>query len=719
MRQAIAGLLSIMLLASCANPMLIQGLKGTDGNASGSESSIAYSGKVIGLDGLPAAGVLVRGHLISNNSAGLIGIYGSKYRVQTAALETRSDQEGRFTLREYSAQPLNIEAILSEEVKAIQLNVASSTSDLELKLDYTGAIAGRVTAPAAPTVTNFEGVDVFIPGTSYLAKTDSAGRFLLSNVAAGSFSLVATKVGLGRANVHGVKAVPKQTSTAPDLELSVAAPTITGIEPSGGGRGSTVVIKGEKFGASSGETFQVAFGGATAAAPKRLDDKTIQVVVPSGATSGDVVVSVGGIPSNQGVFTVLDQLVIGPNIRFLGEGRSQRYTAWAQDSAGRTLMTPLVEWSTTGSVAASGSLVTGTAIGTGVLTAKSGFLSASLGLDVVEAGKGVVNTLAGRKDMGSRDDWGPNATFNYPHGVTIGPDGNLYVADRSNHRIRMVTPEGRVSTFAGTGDPGRDNGPRLQATFWSPVDLVFDKDGNLYVTEEHGIRKISKDGTVSRLAGHFAGFNGFVDNPVGTQAEFNLPHGIAYGPDDHLYVADYRNHAIRKVSLSGAVTTLAGSGAAGFADAAGRNAQFNWPVDVAVDAQGNVFVADNLNHRIRKLTPEGLVSTYAGSATFGFKEGVGTDAVFRDPHGIAIDEQGNLFVTDKENHEIRRIDPSRNVTSVAGNGWHLASSQPNMGFRDGAADWISFDEPFGICVDGEGRIYVGDRGNNRIRVITP
>lgn len=719
MRQAIAGLLGIMLLASCANPMLIQNLSGSDGNASGSESSIAYSGKVIGLDGKPAAGVLVRGHLISNNSAGLIGIYGSKYRVQTAALETRSDPEGRFTLREYSAQPLNIEAILSEEVKAIQLNVASSTSNLELKLDYTGAIAGRVTAPAAPSVTNFEGVDVFIPGTSYLAKTDSAGRFVLSNVAAGSFSLVATKVGLGRANVHGVKAVPKQTSTAPDLELSVSAPTISGIEPAGGGRGSTVVIRGEKFGASTGETFQVAFGGATAASPRRLDDKTIEVVVPSGATSGDVVVSVGGIPSNQGVFSVLDELFVGPNVRYLGQGQTQRYSAWAKDSAGRTLMNPLVDWSTTGPVTASGSVVAGTAVGTGVLTVKSGNLTTSLGVEVLDDAQGVVNTFAGKKDAGFKDDAGANALFNYPHGVTFGPDGNLYVADRNNHRIRMITPEGRVSTFAGTGDQGRDNGPRLQATFWKPVDLVFDKEGNLYVTEEHDIRKISKDGTVSRLAGHQFGFSGFSDSPNGSMAQFNTPHGIAYGPDDHLYVVDYLNHAVRKVSLTGEVTTFAGNGTAGFAEGAGRNAQFNWPIDLAIDAQGSVFVADAENHRVRKITPDGVVSTYAGSATFGFVNGNGAGAVFQDPHGIAIDAQGNLYVTEKKNHEIRKIDVFRNVTTVAGNGWHVASSQPNMGFRDGPASWMSFDEPFGICLDGEGRIYVGDRGNNRIRVVSP
>jgi len=182
------------------------------------------------------------------------------------------------------------------------------------------------------------------------------------------------------------------------------------------------------------------------------------------------------------------------------------------------------------------------------------------------------------------------------------------------------------------------------------------------------------------------------------------------GSSGNVYVADQVNHRIRKITPAGVVSTFAGS-TEGFADGAGNTAQFNYPTGVAVDSSDNVFVADSGNHRIRKITPAGVVSTFAGTGTEGFANGAGNTAQFNFPGGVAVGSSDNVFVADQFNHRIRKITPAGVVSTFAGTGAE--------GHADGTATEAQFNYPAGVAVDSSGNVYVADLGNNRIRKITP
>ena len=269
----------------------------------------------------------------------------------------------------------------------------------------------------------------------------------------------------------------------------------------------------------------------------------------------------------------------------------------------------------------------------------------------------VVSTLAGSGAFGFNgfaDGTGTEAKFHYPSGVAVDSAGTVYVADYNNHRIRKISPSGVVSTLAGSGAFGFADGTGTEAKFDQPTGVAVDSAGNVYVADTWNsrIRKISPSGEVSTLAG--SGAFGFADG-TGTAAKFNYPFGVAVDSSGNVYVADMWNNRIRKITPSGVVSTLAGSGVFGFADGAGTAAKFNEPTGVAVDSAGNVYVADMGNNRIRKITPSGEVSTLAGSGAFGFADGTGTEAKFHYPFGVAVDSSSNVYVADRENHRIRKI----------------------------------------------------------------
>lgn len=222
---------------------------------------------------------------------------------------------------------------------------------------------------------------------------------------------------------------------------------------------------------------------------------------------------------------------------------------------------------------------------------------------------------------------------------------------------------------------------------------------------ENAQKKTVQDLYVSTLAG--SGTAGFADGS-GTAAGFNKPGGIAVDSSGNVYVADSNNHRIRKIDRTGEVSTLAGSGTKGFADGHGTAAKFNRPMGVAVDRAGNVYVADTSNHRIRKIESTGRVSTLAGTE-YGYADGSGTSAKFNSPWDIAVDSSGNLYVADAYNHMIRKIDHTGEVSTLAGDG--------TKGFADGPGISAKFDYPYGITVDRAGNIYVADSGNHRIRKI--
>jgi streptogramin lyase len=256
------------------------------------------------------------------------------------------------------------------------------------------------------------------------------------------------------------------------------------------------------------------------------------------------------------------------------------------------------------------------------------------------------------------------SSFNKAFGVAADSSGNVYVADAGNNIIRLISPSGTVSTFAGTGIAGSTNGLDT-ATFNSPMGVAVDNAGNVYVADYENdlIRKITPAGLVSTIAGK-TGTTGLVDG-ADTTVRFNLPESLAVDANGNIYVADNGNNAIRKITPAGVVSTLAGNGAAGNANGTGKSATFNSPFGIAVDLAGNVYVADSGNNLIRKITAAGVVSTFAGNGTKGAGNGTGTASSFNTPTGLAVDAAGNIYVSDENNNIIRKITASGAVTTIA------------------------------------------------------
>ncbi|MEM9648904.1 MAG: IPT/TIG domain-containing protein [Bacteroidota bacterium] len=303
----------------------------------------------------------------------------------------------------------------------------------------------------------------------------------------------------------------------------------------------------------------------------------------------------------------------------------------------------------------------------------------------------VVNTVAG-SSQGHADGFGSTAKFYNPTGIAVDANGNVFIADSGNHRIRKITPDGEVTTYAG-GEKGSIDGPALEARFNAPWDVDVDAEGNVYVadSQNHRIRKISPDGNVITLAGSDQGNA----NGVGKDAQFDTPRGVAVTPDGVVYVADSNNNSIRKIDKEQQVTRFPG----GFGTLTG----------IEVGQDGYVYIVSFSSHSIWKIHYENTeIQLMAGNNGEGDFDGtIGT--AFNHPKDVAVDNLGNLYITDDGNNKIRMITQEGRVSTYAGG---------NFGTEDGPVATAQFKHPYGLAVTPEGEIHIADTANNRIRKIT-
>ncbi len=325
---------------------------------------------------------------------------------------------------------------------------------------------------------------------------------------------------------------------------------------------------------------------------------------------------------------------------------------------------------------------------------------------------GVVTTVAGSAwSNGDADGTGTTARFNFPIGTAIDHAGNVYVCDSANDTIRKITPAGVVTTIAGTANvAGSADGVGSAALFSGPFGVAVDSADNVYVSDDGNstIRKITPAGVVTTFAGT-AGNYGSTDG-AGASAAFRNPSGLTVDSTNNLFVADFSNNTIRKITTSGVVTTVAGTaGSGGSADGTGAAAQFYGPEYVAIDAANSLYVTDTINRTIRKITPAGTVTTLAGTpGVYGSEDGTGPSAQFYNPNGLAVDNNGNLYVADGGNHIIREISPTGVVTTVGGKASVIGSA-------DGLGTAADFNRPTGIAIDPAGNLYIADYDNHSIR----
>jgi hypothetical protein len=320
---------------------------------------------------------------------------------------------------------------------------------------------------------------------------------------------------------------------------------------------------------------------------------------------------------------------------------------------------------------------------------------------------GTVTTLAGGT-QGYADGQGSAAAFNGPRGMVTDAQGNIYVADRENQRIRKITPNGTVSTYAGSGVYGYRDGPAATAQFKFPEALAIDAQGNLYTCElsSHCIRKITPAGMVTTFAGDTA--SGYVDG-IGHAARFYAVEALVTDVNDNLYVAEQGSLRIRKITPDGTVTTYAGNGTQGHTDGPKATASFGVMAGIAIDKLGNMYVSEYYpGSRIRKITPGGIVSSLAGGDATGYVDGSGAAARFQTPYGMAADVNNNIYVVDGYNYRIRKIAPDGTVSTLAGSGVTYSI--------DGALLQAGFSGMYSLATDSQGNIYASD--GHRIRKIT-
>jgi sugar lactone lactonase YvrE len=342
---------------------------------------------------------------------------------------------------------------------------------------------------------------------------------------------------------------------------------------------------------------------------------------------------------------------------------------------------------------------------------------------ILMAQPGTITTVAGTGSAGFTGDNGPatSARLNTPRSTAFDADGNLYVADSANHRIRRIdATSGLITTVAGTGTSGF-NGDGISATaasLWSPREIAFDADGNLFIADSRNnrIRRVDAGtGLIMTVAG--TGVLGLgADGVPATASDLREPVGLAVDADGHLYFTELSSHRVRRVdAATGLISTVAGTGAAGFTgDAVSATAsRLNAPTSVIVDPDGNLLIADMGNNRVRRVSAtSGTISTVAGTGAAGFAgdDGLATAARLASPAGIRLDESGHLFIADFNNHRVRRVDADTGIVST------IAGTGTAGGTGDGAlATAAQLNGPYGVTIDAGGDLFIAEASGDRVR----
>ncbi len=340
-----------------------------------------------------------------------------------------------------------------------------------------------------------------------------------------------------------------------------------------------------------------------------------------------------------------------------------------------------------------------------------------------------ITNAAGNGQAGFAGDSGKaqEAQINYPLGLAVDNSGNIYIADHLNHRIRRVAADGTITTVAGSDSIGStgDDGPATSARLNFPSGIAIDGSGALYITDtmNHVIRKVVVGGNITLFAGS-RGVSGFREKDARDEfleakdAELNAPTGIAIDSSGNIYFCDTRNHRVRKIGTDGKIRTIAGTGEKGETGDGGDalKAKLNSPTGVAVDAAGNVYIADQMNHRIRKVDANGIITTVAGTGLPGYSGngGLATQARLFYPCCIALDRQGNLFIADRTNNRVRRVDAQTGTISLAAGTGRFGDD-----FDGRLAEQARLRFPMGLAADPQGRIYFSDNANSRVKLLTP
>jgi sugar lactone lactonase YvrE len=341
------------------------------------------------------------------------------------------------------------------------------------------------------------------------------------------------------------------------------------------------------------------------------------------------------------------------------------------------------------------------------------------------SGSDRITTIAGNGKAGFSGDGGPatSGQLGGPTGLAVNAQANVYIADTTNNRVRRVTPAGTITTIAGANTAALgDGGPATSARLRSPVGLAIDRQGSLYIAEANDarVRKVSPDGTITTIAGTGArGSSG--DGGPATSAKLYFPRGVAVDAQGSVYISDYELQTVRKVNPAGTITTFAGTGRGGFSGDGGpaTSAQLRYPEGIAVDGSGNVYIADRGNGRVRKVSPAGTITTIAGGGASLGDGGAATSARLSNPEGLAVDAQGNVYIADWGHYLVLKVSGGT-ITTIAGTG-APACGPFTIGAAigdGGPATSAPVCQPWGLALDGQGNLYVAEQGRSRVRKVT-